>query len=80
MAHVKDLDAVILDLGLPDMNGFEVLEQIRTFSKVPVIVSTVRNSKDDRDMALNLGATDYLTKPFQVSEFALRLESVIEGK
>jgi len=58
-------DAVILDLGLPDINGFEVLKQIRGFSEVPVLILTVRGDEADIVKGLEWGADDYMIKPFR---------------
>jgi two-component system KDP operon response regulator KdpE len=68
---------VILDLGLPDEDGFSVLKEIRTWSSVPVIILSVRNSEDDIVRALDLGADDYVTKPFNTSEFLARIRANI---
>ena len=61
---------VILDLGLPDRDGFSVIKEIRTWSKVPVIILSVRNTEEDIVNALDLGADDFLTKPFNTSELS----------
>ncbi|HKY63183.1 MAG TPA: response regulator [bacterium] len=66
-------DLIILDLGLPDMEGFEVLSRLREWSKVPVIVLTVRDAEEDKVRALDGGADDYLTKPFSVPELLARI-------
>jgi len=66
---------VILDLGLPDMSGFDVLRQIRFFSSVPVVVITVREAEEDVAKALELGADDYMTKPFRKKELLARLKA-----
>ena len=66
-------DAVILDLGLPDMDGKEVLRDIRQFSKVPVIILSARDREAEKVAALDLGADDYVEKPFGVSELLARL-------
>ncbi|MDQ7816557.1 MAG: response regulator [Melioribacteraceae bacterium] len=68
---------VILDLGLPDEDGFSVLKEIRTWSSVPVIILSVRNSEDDIVRALDLGADDYVTKPFNTSELLARIRANI---
>jgi len=69
---------VILDLGLPRMDGFEVLRLLRARSnKVPVIILTARDRMDDRVRGLNLGADDYLTKPFELIELEARLRALI---
>lgn len=66
-------DMVILDLGLPDMDGVEVLERLRLTSPVPVIVLSVRDREQQKVRALNLGANDYVTKPFGVDELLARI-------
>jgi two-component system KDP operon response regulator KdpE len=66
-------DAVILDLGLPDEDGLSILERLREWSRVPVVVLSVRDSDTDKVRLLDAGADDYLTKPFSVSELLARL-------
>ena len=68
---------VILDLGLPDRDGLSVLKEIRTWTNVPVIILSVKNSEEDIVKALNLGADDYLTKPFNTSELLARIRANI---
>lgn len=70
-------DIVILDLGLPDINGFEVLRQIRLFSRVPTIILTVRSDEADIVKGLEWGADDYITKPFRQLEFLARVKALI---
>ena len=70
-------DLVVLDLGLPDMSGYDVLKSIRSFSKVPLIVLTVRNEEVDVVRAFELGADDYITKPFRHFEFLARVRSAL---
>ena len=70
-------EGVVLDLGLPDMDGKEVLRRLREWSQVPVLVLTVRDSEKDTIAALNLGADDYLTKPFRGLELAARLRALL---
>jgi two-component system response regulator VicR len=67
-------DLVILDLGLPDMDGYEVLKQIRLFSSVPIVILTVRGDEDDIIRGLELGADDYIVKPFRQMELLSRLK------
>ena len=69
-------DIIILDLGLPDMDGIEVIEKIRTWSEVPVIVVSARSEDSDKITALDKGADDYLTKPFSVDELLARLRVI----
>lgn len=68
---------VILDLGLPDKDGFSVLSEIRTWSSVPVIILSVRDSEDSIVKALDLGADDYVTKPFNTKELLARMRANI---
>jgi len=75
LAQQEHLDLVILDLGLPDTDGFEVLHQIRTFSDVPVVILTVMGDEMNVIKGLELGADDYITKPFHPGEFLARLKA-----
>lgn len=68
---------VILDLGLPDRDGLSVLKELRTWSKIPIIILSVKNSEEDIVQALDLGADDYLTKPFNTSELMARIRANI---
>jgi two-component system, OmpR family, KDP operon response regulator KdpE len=70
-AHVPDL--VVLDLGLPDFDGFEVTRRLREWTSVPIIVLSARGQEQDKVRALNGGADDYLTKPFGPAELVARL-------
>jgi len=70
-------DVVILDLGLPDLDGTEVLRRIRAASVVPVIVLSARHESDDKIEALDLGADDYVTKPFGVEELLARVRAAV---
>ena len=70
-------DLIILDVMLPVMDGFEVLRQIRRRSAVPVIMLTARTEHDDRIQGLNLGADDYLNKPFSPDELLARIQAVL---
>ena len=66
-------DVVLLDLGLPDMDGTDVIKKIRTWSNMPIIVISARSEDTDKIDALDAGADDYLTKPFSVEELLARL-------
>lgn len=66
---------IILDLGLPDQDGYSVLKEIRTWSSLPVMILSVRNSEEDIVKALDLGADDYLTKPFYSAELLARIRA-----
>ena len=66
-------DIILLDLGLPDLDGVEVIRKVRSWSNVPIIVISARNDDHDKIEALDAGADDYLTKPFSVDELLARL-------
>lgn len=66
-------DIILLDLGLPDMDGIEVIKKIRTWSNLPIIIISARSEDTDKIEALDAGADDYLTKPFSVEELLARL-------
>jgi two-component system KDP operon response regulator KdpE len=70
-------DIVLLDVGLPDIDGFEVLRQIRDFSDVPVVMLTARDDSMDKVKGLELGADDYVTKPFNHLELMARVKAVM---
>ena len=70
-------DIVLLDVGLPDMDGFEVVRQIRAFSDVPVVMLTARDDAMDKVKGLELGADDYVTKPFNHLELMARVKAVL---
>ncbi|HML39867.1 MAG TPA: response regulator [Bellilinea sp.] len=70
-------DLMILDLGLPDLDGVQVTRQVREWSRMPVIVLSVRNQERDKIEALDAGADDYLTKPFGVGELLARMRVVM---
>jgi two-component system KDP operon response regulator KdpE len=77
LAQVERADAVILDLGLPDRDGLELIAAIRAKSAVPIIVLTSRHDVADKITALDLGADDYVTKPFDGGELLARLRSAL---
>ena len=72
-ASTRQPDIVLLDLGLPDMDGVEVIRRIRSWSQMPIIVISARSEDGDKIAALDAGADDYLTKPFSVAELLARL-------
>jgi len=76
----RGADLVILDLGLPDMDGQQVLRELRGWSSVPVIVLSVRASEAEKVAALDAGANDYVTKPFGVQELSARLRALLRLK
>jgi two-component system KDP operon response regulator KdpE len=70
-------DIVLLDIGLPDIDGFEVLRQVRAFSDVPVVMLSARDDAIDKVKALELGADDYVSKPFNHLELSARIRAVL---
>ena len=76
-AVARQPDGIILDLGLPDMSGVEVLRRLREWSRVPVLILSVRAGEDDKIEALDAGADDYLTKPFGSRELLARVRAVM---
>jgi len=77
LVEKENPDLVILDIGLPDMDGFEVLREIRRFSAVPVVMLTVKSEDTDIAKGLELGADDYVTKPFSHIELLARVQAVM---
>lgn len=75
VSHMPDL--IVLDLGLPDADGTELLKSVREHSLTPVIVLSARSDERDKVEALDLGANDYITKPFSAAEFLARVRSVL---
>jgi two-component system KDP operon response regulator KdpE len=75
-ATLRPVDLVIADLGLPDMDGAEVVERIRSWSTVPIIVLSVRSSEAEKVHLLELGADDYVVKPFGFRELVARMRAV----
>ena len=75
-SHCPDL--VILDLGLPDMDGLDILRSLRSWSSLPVVVVSARSHERDKVAALDLGADDYLTKPFYLEELKMRIQALLK--
>jgi two-component system, OmpR family, KDP operon response regulator KdpE len=75
--YTQKPDLLILDLGLPDIDGVEVTRQVRSISDVPIIILSVRNNENDKIEALDAGADDYLTKPFSMGELLARVRVVL---
>lgn len=75
--RAQPVDLVILDVGLPDLNGFEVCRTLRTLSDVPVIFLTARHEEIDRVVGLEIGADDYVVKPFSPRELAARVRVIL---
>lgn len=80
LAYLKDqpVDLVIMDVGLPDMTGFEACKQLRKFSEVPVMFLTARADELDRVIGLEIGADDYVVKPFSPREVAARVKAILK--
>jgi len=73
----RPVRVIVLDIGLPDMDGFEVCRRIRSESRVPILMLTARDEEPDRVSGLELGADDYLTKPFSPRELVARVKAVL---
>jgi DNA-binding response OmpR family regulator len=73
-------DVLVLDLGLPDISGFEVLRQVRLFSKIPIVILTASQKNEDMARGMELGADDYVVKPFSHQEFLTRVKSLVHGQ
>ncbi|WP_281951641.1 response regulator transcription factor [Nitrosophilus kaiyonis] len=73
---IENFDALILDLTLPDMDGLEILKKIREFSDIPIIISSARSDLTDKIIGLELGADDYLPKPYNPRELEARLKAI----
>jgi DNA-binding response OmpR family regulator len=71
-------DGVIVDLGLPDIDGIEVIEKIRVFSSIPIIVLSARHGQEMISKALSIGANDYITKPFEYRVLLNRLNKLVK--
>jgi two-component system KDP operon response regulator KdpE len=77
IATMRSIDLVILDLAMPGMDGSEVLERLRSWSNIPVIVLSVRSSEDEKVRLLELGADDYVVKPFGMAELLARAKAAL---
>ena len=76
-AREQAFDFVVLDVGLPDMTGFDVCKQIRAVSNIPILFLTARNHEIDRIVGLEIGADDYVTKPFSPREVVARINAIL---
>lgn len=77
MIRAQEFDIVLLDLMLPKLSGLEVCQQVREFSKVPIIMVTAKGDDMDKIMGLEYGADDYITKPFNILEVKARIKAVL---
>ncbi len=77
LVETEKPDVVILDIGLPDISGYDALKEIRTFSRVPILILTVRHEEVDIVKGLELGADDYLVKPFHKLELMARIRALV---
>lgn len=73
----QNIDLMLLDLGLPDFDGMEVIEKVRSWSEIPIIVVSARDQDKEKAAALDAGADDYLTKPFSATELMARIRVAI---
>src|ERR1041384_1283885 len=76
MVPIARPDMMILDLGLPDLDGVDVTRSLREWSQIPIIILSVRNQESDKVAALDAGADDYITKPFGASELLARIREI----
>ena len=76
--RLNSVDLIILDVGLPDINGFEVCKLIRKFSDIPIIFLTARSEEIDRIIGLEIGADDYVSKPFSPRELSVRVKVILK--
>ena len=77
MAHNKEYDIILLDVMLPKLTGFEVCQQIREFSNVPIVMLTAKGEDMDKILGLEYGADDYITKPFNILEVKARIKAIM---
>ena len=77
LIHSQCPDVIILDLGLPDMNGNDIIQEVRTWTSTPIIVISARSAEKEKVLALDQGADDYITKPFEPTELVARVEAVL---
>jgi two-component system KDP operon response regulator KdpE len=80
LAATRDPDVVILDIGLPDREGHEVLAELRQWTQVPVLMLSVRDTEQEKVKALDAGANDYMTKPFGIQELMARLRALLRNR
>ena len=79
-AAITHPELIILDLGLPDLDGIDVIKQLREWTEIPIIVLSVREHEEDKIKALDAGADDYITKPFSMGELHARIRATLRHK
>ncbi len=79
-ARSEHFDVIILDLNLPDIDGMDVLQRIRAFSNIPVVILTVREKMEDKLKGLSQGADDYIVKPFKPKDLIARVDEAVSRK
>ena len=72
----EQIDVILLDLGLPDIDGMDIIKKVREWSEMPIIVVSARDQDKEKANALDIGADDYLTKPFAIEELLARIRSL----
>ena len=77
LAAARQPDVIVLDLGLPDMDGIDVIKGLRSWTRVPILVLTARRASEEKVAALDAGADDYITKPFSMDELLARLRAAV---
>ncbi|GHA44382.1 response regulator [Streptomyces purpurascens] len=77
LAAARQPDVVLLDLGLPDMDGVDVIKALRGWTRVPILVLSARQASEEKVAALDVGADDYITKPFSMNELLARLRAAV---
>ncbi|MGQ4379532.1 response regulator [Streptomyces sp. SAS_267] len=77
LAAARQPDVVVLDLGLPDMDGVDVIKALRGWTRVPILVLSARRASEEKVAALDAGADDYITKPFSMDELLARLRAAV---
>jgi len=78
IAAAEQPDLIILDMSLPDIEGIQVCKELREWTQTPIIILSVRDSEKDKVAALDAGADDYLTKPFEMAELLARVRAKLE--
>ena len=73
----KNYDLILLDIMIPKIDGYELLEYVKQIAEIPIIFITAKNQIEDKIKGLNLGADDYITKPFEIRELIARIEAVL---